>query len=212
MKTVSLSGSLRENVGKKDAKKHRKEGKVPCVLYGGKEQTHFIADEKDFQKIIFTPEVYIINLTIAGKETSAILQDVQYHPVSDSILHVDFLEVIPGKPVSIAVPLRLQGSSPGVIKGGRLTQKIKKIRVKALVEDLPDQVVIDISKLDIGDKIKVAEVKEEKLSFLDNPNSIIVGVYTARTVVAGAGEDDEDEDGEEGGETPAEGGDAPAAE
>lgn len=206
MKTVSLSGSLRENVGKKDAKKHRKEGKVPCVLYGGKEQTHFIAEEKDFKKILFTPEVYIINLNIDGKEISAILQDIQYHPVTDRILHVDFLEVLAGKPVTIAIPIQMEGTAPGAIKGGRLLKKIRKITVKALVEDLPDQVVVDISKLDIGDKIRVKDLSEDKLAFLDNPNAIVVGVFSARTVVEEELDEDEDEEGEEGGDDkPAEG-------
>merc|ERR1711991_623833 len=151
----SLSGSPRENVGKKDAKKNRKLGKVPCVLYGGKEQTHFIAEEKDFKNIIFTPEVFIINLNIDGKEVQAVLQDIQYHPVTDRILHVDFLEVIPGKPVTVAIPVAIEGNAPGVMKGGKLRIKIRKMGVSALAENLPDQIVIDISKLDIGNGVKV---------------------------------------------------------
>lgn len=208
MKNVSLSGSLRENVGKKDAKKHRKEGRVPCVVYGGKEQTHFVAEEKDFKHIIFTPDVHIINLTLDGKRVDAILQDIQYHPVTDRILHVDFLEIFPGKLVTIAIPVTMEGTAPGVIKGGRLMKKIRKIRVKALVEDLPDQIVVDISKLDIGDRVKVRDLSEDKLTFLDNPNSIVIGVFTARAVVEEEVEEDEDEDGEEG----AEGGDDKPAE
>lgn len=213
MKTVSLSGSLRENVGKKDAKKHRKLGKVPCVLYGGNEQIHFLAKEKDFKNIIFTPEVAIINLNIDGKEVSAVLQDVQYHPVTDLILHVDFLEILDGKPVTMGVPVKLEGTAPGVMKGGKLRLKIRKMRVNGLVEDLPDQVVIDISKLDIGDSVRVADIKNDKLSFKDHANSIVVGVFTARVV-----EEEEEEEGEEGEEgaegaegTATESGEAPAA-
>ena len=108
MKTVSLSGSLRENVGKKDAKKNRREGKVPCVLYGGKEQIHFQMEEKAFTKIVFTPEVFIINISIGDKQYQAILQDIQYHPVTDVILHADFLEILPGKHISIGVPVKLK--------------------------------------------------------------------------------------------------------
>ncbi len=201
MKTVSLSGSLRESVGKKDAKKHRKEGRVPCVVYGGKEQIHFFTDEKNFKDIVFTPNVYIIDLTIGDKKCQAILQDIQYHPVHDHILHADFLEVSPSKPVTIAIPVVLEGTAPGVMIGGRLVKKIRKIKVSALVEDLPDQLVIDISKLKIGDSIFVADVQEDKLTFLDNPKSIIVGVFTARAVIEE--EEEEEEEGAEG-EAPAE--------
>ena len=210
MKTVSLSGSLRENVGKKDAKKHRKEGKVPCVIYGGKEQIHFYTEEKNFKGIVFTPNVYIIEIKIGEKTYTSILKDIQYHPVHDNILHADFLELVPGKPVSIAIPVELKGTAPGVIVGGRLIKKIRKIRVSALVEDLPDQLVLDISKLKIGDSIIVSDVDEDKLTFLENPNAMIVGVFTARTVVEEEEEDEEGEEGEEG--TDGGEGAAPAAE
>ena len=203
MKTVSLSGSPRENVGKKDAKKNRKLGKVPCVLYGGKEQTHFLAEEKDFKNIIFTPEVSLINLSIDGKEMLAVLQDIQYHPVTDRILHVDFLEVFPGKPVIVAIPVKLAGTAPGVMKGGKLKLKIRKMRVSALAENLPDQIVIDISKLEIGNSVKVNEVSGDNLTFLDNASSVVVGVYTARVVVDVEEEDDDDEEGGEEGDAPA---------
>ncbi len=205
MKSVSMSGSLRENVGKKDAKKHRKEGKVPCVIYGGEEQIHFFTEEKNFKGIVFTPNVYIIELNIDGKTYSTILKDIQYHPVHDNILHADFLELNPSKAVSISIPVALKGTAPGVISGGRLIKKIRKIKVSALVEDLPDQLVIDISKLKIGDSILVSDVKDDKLTFLENPNSMIVGVFTARTVVEET--EEEGEEGEEGAE-----GDAPAEE
>ena len=138
MKTVSMSGSPRENVGKKDAKKARREGRVPCVLYGGKEQIHFSLLEKDFVKIIFTPEVYILNIGIDGNQYTAILQDIQYHPVTDSILHADFLELTPGKPVVIGIPVKFTGDPPGVLLGGRLRKKIRKLIVKGMVDDLPE--------------------------------------------------------------------------
>jgi large subunit ribosomal protein L25 len=153
MKSVSMSGAPRAHVGKKDAKKQRRDDKVPCVLYGGKEQTHFTLDVVDFKKIIFTPEVFLIQLNIDGKEVNAILQDVQYHPVTDSILHADFLEVIPGKPVVVGIPVEFEGVAPGVLKGGRLVKKVRKIKVKGLIEELPDKIKINISKLDIGNSI-----------------------------------------------------------
>ncbi len=204
MKTVSMSGSLRENVGKKDAKKHRREGKIPCVLYGGEKQIHFTVEDKDFEKIIFTPEVYIINLNIDGKDITAILQDVQYHPVTDSVLHADFLEVLKGKPVTIGVPVKLEGTAPGVIKGGKLRKKMRKLIVRGLVDDLPEFIMLSISKLDLNDNIKVRDVSIPKLELLDNPAGEIVGVKTGR----GAGMDEpeeEEEEGEEGAEEGAEG-------
>lgn len=220
MKTVSLSGSLRENVGKKDAKKARKLGKVPCVVYGGKEQTHFLAEEKDFKNILFTPEVCVLNLNIDGKEVSAVLQDVQYHPVTDRILHVDFLEILDGKPVTVAIPVILEGTAPGIMLGGKLRLKIRKMLVKGLLENLPDQIVIDISKLNIGDSVRVMDINMEKLSFIDYANSIVVGVFTARVIEEEEEESEEGEEGEEGAEGTegeakeggdAKGGEAPAA-
>jgi len=182
MKTVSMSGSLRENVGKKDAKKNRAEGKVPCVLYGGKEEVHFAVNEKDFGPVIFTPYAHLINLTIGKNEYKTILQDVQYHPVTDKILHVDFLEVIPGKPVVISVPIRIEGTSEGVLRGGKLVKKLRKLRVKAEPEVLPDEIKVNISGLDINGTIKVGDINIDKVSFLDSPSSLIVTVISTRAV------------------------------
>ena len=202
-----MSGSPRENVGKKDAKKNRREGRIPCVLYGGKEQVHFTLSEKEFSKIIFTPEVYILKIAINGDEYQAILQDVQYHPVSDAILHADFLEVLAGKPVVIGIPVKLTGNAPGVIKGGRLVKKLRKLLVKGLVNDLPEDIVIDISKLDLNDSIKVKDVKLANLEIMNQPGSEIVGVKTAR----GAGMEEPEEEEAEG-EEAAEGAEGAAAE
>ncbi len=210
MKQVSLSGSLRENVGKKDAKKHRKEGNVPCVLYGGEEQTHFIVTELGFKKLVFTPDVFVVNLNIGGTECKAVLQDVQYHPVTDRVLHADFLEVIPGKPIIVGLPLTFEGTSPGVIRGGKMIKKMQKIRVKGLIEDMPDYILVDISKLEIGGSVKIKDIELDKLSTLDPPNSVIVRVKMARAVEEVEGVD-EDEEGEEGEEGAAEGGEEGAA-
>ena len=207
MKTVSLSGALRAHVGKKDAKKNRREGKVPCVLYGGKEQIHFQMDEKAFTKIVFTPEVYILKISIDGKEHDAILQDIQYHPVTDVILHADFLEINLENPISIGLPIKLTGSSIGVLRGGKLIQKLRRIRVKGLVEDLLEFLEIDITDLDIGDSTKIRDLKLDKLALLDPANSVIVRVRTARVIEE---EVEEEEEGEEGAEATAEGGEAPA--
>ena len=183
MKTVSLSGSLRENVGKKDAKKHRREFKVPCVLYGGKEQIHFVSEEKVLAKIMHSPIAYIYNVNVGGQIYNAIVQDVQYHPVTDRMLHVDFMEILPEKPVTISVPIKVIGTAPGVLRGGRLIKKMRKLVIKALVQDLPDDLTVSIDGLEIGDSVKVSDMKFEKVTFLDVASSVIVGVRTARAVV-----------------------------
>jgi large subunit ribosomal protein L25 len=190
MKKVSLSGSLRENVGKKDAKKERRNGNVPCVLYGGKEQVHFSVVAFDFGKIIFTPETFLVELNIDGKAYQALLQDVQYHPVSDSALHADFLEVVEGKTIVSALPVKIVGNSPGVIAGGKLQQKIRKLKVKGLIENLPEEIKVDISTLKIGDSIKVKAVQLENIQLLDTPNSVVVMVKAGRGAAVVAAEDE----------------------
>lgn len=182
MKIVSMSGSLRENVGKKDAKACRNSGKVPCVLYGGTDQIHFVTDEKEFKDVIFTPEVCFVDLTINEKTYRATLKDVQYHPVSDKILHVDFLEIIESKPIVMYVPLKVTGTSPGVLRGGKLVKKMRRLKVKGLSNVLPDFINIDISKLDIGDSTKVNQIALEGVEFLDVATSIVVTVLTTRGV------------------------------
>jgi large subunit ribosomal protein L25 len=203
MKTVSLSGSLRENVGKKDAKKHRKEGNIPCVMYGGKEQVHFVAGDKAFRKLLFTPEVYIFKLDIGGKTYNTIIQDVQYHPVTDNILHIDFLEINPEKPVSISVPVKVTGTAPGVLKGGKLILKTRKLKISGLMQHLPDDITVSIDPLDIGDSVKVKDLTFENITLMDSPSTVIVSVRTARVLV-------EETPGAEG--APAEGAPAEGAE
>ena len=183
MKTVSLSGSLRENVGKKDAKMHRKEFKVPCVVYGGKEQIHFVAEEKVLMKMMHTPVAHIFKLDIGNKQFNTIVQDVQYHPVTDRMLHVDFMEILPEKPVTIGVPIKVTGTAPGVLRGGRLIKKMRKLVIKALVQDLPDDLTVSIDGLEIGDSVKVSDMKLDNVLFLDPASNVIVGVRTARSVV-----------------------------
>ncbi|MCK9205437.1 MAG: 50S ribosomal protein L25 [Bacteroidales bacterium] len=183
MKSVSLSGSLRENVGKKDARKNRREFKVPCVMYGGKEQIHFVADEKTLIKIMHTPIVHTVKLEVGGQVHDTIVQDVQYHPVTDRLLHVDFLQILPEKPVVIGVPVKIIGTAPGVLRGGRLVKKLRKVTVKALMENLPDDITVSIDGLEIGDTVKISDMKLDKVTFLDPASNVIIGVYTARAVV-----------------------------
>lgn len=210
MKKVSLSGSPRENVGKKDAKKVRREGNIPCVIYGGKEQIHFVVKYQEFEKLVFSPDVFLVNIDIEGKSYQTILQEVQYHPVTDRTLHADFIVVSDAKPIIVGMPVHLEGSSPGVMAGGQLIKKMHRVRVKGLVADMPDFVLVDISKLMIGGSVKVKDLEMGKLSFLDPANSVIVRVKTARTASEIEGVEEEEE-GEEGVEEGTEEGAAPAA-
>ena len=189
MKTVSMSGSSRESVGKKDAKLQRSEGRIPCVLYGGEEQIKFVADEKSFHQIVFTPESYFIKLTIDGKSHDCVLKDIQYHPVSDTILHADFIEFEMDKLLTVSVPVKFTGNAPGLIKGGQLVKKFRKLNVRALPADMPEAVVVDISNLDIDQKIIIGELPQEKFKILEKPERYIIAIRPTRvtaTVEPGA--------------------------
>jgi len=186
MRTVSMSGSLRGNVGKKDAKRLRKEGLVPCVLYGQQKQVHFFTQEKQFKEIIYTPNVCFVELSIDGQKHMAIVQEVQYHPVSDDILHVDFFEYANDKPVSLNIPLEIIGTSPGVLKGGKLQQKVRKVKVTALPGKMPEKVVADITPLDINDAIRVKDVQAVDYKILLPENNVLVIVNPTRVVVEDA--------------------------
>lgn len=184
MKTVSLSGSPRANVGKTDAAALRAKGQVPCVLYGGETQTHFSADERDFRPIIFTPEVSIVDIQVGGKSTKAILQAAQYHRLTDKLIHADFLEIIEGKPVTVELPIKISGQSEGVKKGGKLTIKMRKLKVKGLVSKLPESIDINIEKLDIGGSITVGDVTIDGVAMLNAKNVTVVSVNATRATAA----------------------------
>lgn len=187
MKTVSMSGSLRENVGKKDTKALRSEDKVPCVLYGGSEQQiKFSVPKKDFIPLLFTPDTNYVKINIEGKEHNAILQDIQYHPVNDEVLHADFLRIFDDKPIKIAVPVKTTGTAPGVLQGGKLTLKMRKVKLYGLPNDIPQEVVVDISKLNIGQGIKVSEISVPNVEFMEVKSSVIVAVKATRNAKATA--------------------------
>lgn len=188
MKSVSLSGSLRENVGKKDAKSLRNAGRVPCVLYGGEQQIQFHADAAGFKPILFTPETYVINIVIGDKTYKSVLKDVQYHPVGDHVLHADFYEIIEDRPVVVSLPVKVKGTSPGVIRGGKLKVKLPRLSVKGLVGFVPEFIEINISKLNVGQTIKVKDISIANLSILDDANAVVAEVKTARGVVIAAEE------------------------
>jgi len=181
MNSVSLSGSLRENVGKKDAKALRKNGQVPCVIYGNNiEQVKFFTDARSFKKVLYTPETLIIDFEINGKVYHTILQDIQYHPVTDEVMHADFLDVNEENPITVTLPVRTEGTCPGVMRGGRMNMNLKKMKVRGYVNDLPDSIIIDITKLQMNQAIKVRDLNLEKITVLVPENTIVVDVRAPR--------------------------------
>ena len=147
MKTFDLSGSARADFGKKAAKAIRAEKNVPCVLYGGESNVNFIVAASDLRKLIYTPEVYLVNLTIDGKTSKAIIKEIQFHPVSEAILHMDFLEVSENKPVAVEIPVQLTGLAEGVKAGGKLNLEMRKLRVKGIYTNIPERIVLDVTSL-----------------------------------------------------------------
>ena len=184
MKTVSLSGSLREDVGSKGAKALRKEGQVPGVVYGNGGNIHFHVKETDLNKLVFTPEVHFVSIELDGNEHKAIFKEIQFHPVTDRITHFDLLAVSEDKIISIALPVKLTGSSPGVLNGGKLSQNYRKIKLKALAKDLPEFLSIDISELKIGMSIRLGEIEVPNVTLLGDMRDVIVSVKTSRNAVA----------------------------
>lgn len=194
MKTAQLSGSIRTNVGKKDAAAARNAGMVPCVLYGLGEQTHFSVKRNDIEKIVFSADVYQVELDIEGKKASAIIRELQQHPMKDTIQHVDFLELSDKKPVRIGLPVKLIGSSKGVMAGGRLMQVFRRLNVVGLPQDLPNDITLDISKLKIGKSIRVSAINIPGVTFLDPANAVVVSVKMARGATKPTDDDDDDEE------------------
>ena len=192
MKTVSLSGSLRENVGKKDTKALRMAEMVPCVMYGsGEEQVHFATAEKNFKKILFTPETYIIEFDVNGKIYKTILQDIQYHPVTDRVLHADFLIVKEDQPITVTLPVALEGSAAGVMRGGKLKKGVRKVKVCGLIKDLPDYIKVNISNVNINEAIKVKDLNIENVTPVTPGYTVIVAVNMARGAVVSTEETEE---------------------
>ncbi len=184
MQTIELKGSKREVIGKKPTKELRKEGKVPGVLYGGNEVVHFAIDEKQLKGLVYTPNVYIVKLDVDGTQVNAIMQDIQFHPVSDSILHIDFLQIFEDKPVVIEIPVKLQGFAEGVKGGGRLSLEQRKLRVKGLPANLPDSLNIEISHLKLGQTIQVGALAFDNLEVLNAKNSVVAAVKLTRAARA----------------------------
>ena len=213
MKTLAINVKERQNVGKTNTRALRNQGNVPCVLYGGEKQVTFYAHENDFRKLVYTPDTFVVELSIDGTVTRAIMQDIQFHPVTDKILHIDFLEIFTDKAITVSVPVILEGASIGVKNGGNLMFRRPKIITKGLVANLPDAITISIEHLKIGMFVYIKDIIIEGCELMAPGNSVIVGVKTARAAVEEEVEEEEVAEGEEGaeGETPAEGAETPAA-
>ncbi|MEO6851835.1 MAG: 50S ribosomal protein L25/general stress protein Ctc [Mucilaginibacter sp.] len=182
MKSIAISGSPRENVGKRDAKELRYQDMVPAVLYGGKTQTHFAVSASDLKPVVYTPVVHFIDLEVAGVKSQAIIKDIQFHPLTEKILHVDFLLLDEKKPIAIEIPIRLTGTSPGVKMGGKLVQKLRKLRIKALPKDHLDNIEVSIEGLEVGKSVRVADLKLDKLTITNAIEDTILSITTSRAL------------------------------
>ena len=195
MKSITIKGSQRESMGKVATKALRNAEKVPCVLYGGEQPIHFSADEIAFKNLVYTPNVYTAKIELENGETyAAIMQDIQFNPVSDKIMHIDFYQLFDDKEVTMNIPVILLGSAPGIVAGGILRFPNRTLKVKAKPANLPDFINADISELNIGDKIYVTEIGDDTYTILHPDNTVVCQVRIARAVV----EEEEEEEGEEG--------------
>lgn len=184
MKSLAITGELRDAIGKKDAKKLRSEEKVPCVLYGGEQAVHFQVDAAEFRQLVYTPNVYLVDLTVAGKTETAIMQDIQWHPVEEQILHVDFLKVDPKKPIKVEIPVRVEGYAKGMREGGKMKLNLRRLKVKGLADNIPDSIAININDLELGQSIKVGQIKAENLEILNSKSIPAVTIMITRAARA----------------------------
>lgn len=181
MKKLEIVGYRRANLGKNTAKELRAEGYVPAVLYGGQEQVHFYAPTILFNDLLYTPDAYMVTLNIEGTEYKALLQDTQFHPVNDSLLHADFLAVT-DKPVKVEIPIKFTGVSPGVLKGGKFTTRLRKLTLRGRAEDMPESVEVDISEMDLGKSIRVSEVRLEGVKILNATSLPVATIEIPRSL------------------------------
>ncbi len=188
MKTIEITGTLREEFGKTTSKALRKAGSVPCVIYGGAENVHFYVSNEGLRHLVYTPEVFLVNLTLGTKKYTAILKDLQFHPVSDALLHVDFMEVFANKPIIMKVPIVLEGLAKGVQAGGKLTLEMRNIAVKGFYEDVPEKLFVKVEELGLGKTIQVAELSFDKLEIVSPKDNVVCSVKLTRAARGAAAE------------------------
>ena len=196
MKSITIQGTKRESVGKKSTKALRDAELVPCVVYGGAETLNFSAEERSFKGLVYTPDAHTVSIEVDGQTIPAVLQDIQFHPITDKILHADFYQLADDKPVVMEVPVRLTGRAKGVVSGGALRQSFRKLKLKALPANLPDEIVVDVTPLKIGNKLYVGDIKTDGFSFMQPDNAVVVAVKMSRTAMKGGAvvEDDDEEE------------------
>lgn len=194
MKVIALKGDVRDGLGKSATKKVRKEGKVPCVIYGKNENLNFSVYQADFKHLVYTPNTFLVQVSVGENVKLAKVQELQFHPVSEDIIHADFYEVDDKSPLSISVPVKIVGNSPGVIAGGKLQLKIKKLSVSGLIADLPEFIEVNIDELEIGKSVKVKDIQVDKLQLLDSENNSIVSCVVTRAARSAADGETEEED------------------
>ncbi len=180
MKTFELKGTVRTDLGKKASKAERVAENIPCVLYGGKENIHFTSTISDVRKLVYSPDVFVVNLEIDGKKTKSIMKALQFHPVSDKVLHIDFLQVSEEKPVIVELPVKLEGLAEGVKAGGKLSLEMRKLKVKGIYSKIPENIIIDVTALGLGKSIQVAKVAVENLEILNAKNAVVAQVKLTR--------------------------------
>jgi len=180
MKTIEIKGSLRQELGKKDSGKIRKAGNVPCVIYGKEKNIHFSAHENSFKNLVYTHEAHLVKINLDEQEYNAVLHDIQFHPVSDKILHADFVQIFENKPIIIDIPVTVVGDSVGVKAGGKLFVKRRHLKVKGLTSDLPEDLKVDVTDLNIHHSIKVGDLAFDKLELLDPKITTVASVATSR--------------------------------
>jgi large subunit ribosomal protein L25 len=188
MKSITIKGSERESVGKKATKALRDAGQVPCVLYGGDKPVHFSAEEKAFKNLVYTPNAHTVVIEAGKNSFNAILQDIQVHPVSDKILHIDFFQLTDNKEITMEVPVKVTGTSPGVLGGGVLRLNTRKLKVKALPADLPDFVEADITPMEMGNKLYVTALTSDKYKLMHPDNTVVAQVRISRAAMKAAQE------------------------
>jgi large subunit ribosomal protein L25 len=183
MKSLAITGARRAAQTKQEIKSLRAQGKVPCVLYGGKEQVHFSVPASTLKSLVYSPDVHLVDLDIDGTKRQAVMKELQFNTVNDRLLHIDFLEVADDKKVTVEIPVRLKGTPVGVRAGGQMLHKMRKLKISALPKDLPDQFELKVDEMEIGHTIRVRDMKLDGVNFLDIPAAAIVAVKTARAVV-----------------------------
>ena len=200
MKSITINGSQRESVGKSSTKALRNAGKVPCVVYGGEKPVHFSADEISFSKLVYTPNAHTVIISLDGKEEiNAVIQDIQFHPVSEKILHIDFFQLFENKEINMTIPVKFSGNAPGVrLEGGLLFKNKRKLYVKALPKNLPDFISVDISNLHLNDKVTIQDLLNENYIFVHPENMVVCQVKMSRASLSLTTAEEEDEEGEEG--------------